>query len=446
MNILIIAGHFYPDTDANANILHRLSESFAKEGHRVTVVRVVDRSEPYEATLQQGLTMLRIPIDRRSSRTKARTLLRTGRVFSGTFHAAVYLLAVVLKRLFSADPLLLQQSLSARALIRVAHRISADVVVTTCDPFWTHTFGLLLKRWCSVGWTMYMLDPYFDNPTRDQSDSAIAGRLADEEGMLKAADSVIVTPGIYSSYANSPLRVHLDKVNPLELPMVRDLTSETDSPVPIDQRHVNCSFVGHLYPELRDPKFVFEVFQHVKDPRIRLNFIGGAYGKFPQGYLEALAEPLGDKLVFYPTVDPDTAVACLRQSNVLVHIGNRGTDMFPSKFLDYCSTGRPIINFYWSEDCPTLPYARRYRLCLSVGMNQDANESISKKVEAFIVANASQRMAYDEISQVLGCRSSDEVAADFVALLASSLREPQGGSRLWRRVTAMFGRVGGTRC
>ncbi len=432
MHIMLIAEHFYPDTDATANILHHLCNFFVEQGHQVTVVRIIDNSKPYEETLLPGITVLRIPIDRSSLKTKFRRLLRSGRMFSAALHSAVYLLTAVLKRMFSADPFLLEQALSARALIRVARETSADVVVTTCDPFWTHNFGLLLKRWCKLGWTMYMLDPYFDNPTRDQSASASARRLAEEEVMVSAADTVIVTPGIYASYSRSPLRRYLDKVKPLELPMVRDLTSQTDIPVPIDQDYVNCSFVGHLYPELRDPKFVFEVFKKIEDPHIRLNFIGGVYGEFPQGYLEALTEPLGQRLVFHPTVDPDTAVACLRQSNALVHIGNRGTDMFPSKFLDYCSTGRPIINFYWSDDCPTLPIARRYRLCLNIAMSQDASESIAREVEAFILANASQRMTYEEVAHDLGCRSSDEVAADFLRFLESNLHNRRRRARMPR--------------
>lgn len=440
MNIMMIVERFYPDADANANILNRLATFFTSQGHKVTVVRIVDASEQYESQLQHGITTLRVPIDRRSLKTRSRLLLQRTRTLSDILRAAAYLSVIALTRLCSSDPILLQQALSARRLIHEASQMSADVVVTTCSPFWTHTFGYILKRWCGLGWTMYMLDPYFDNPTCDQSDSSVAKRLVDEERMLSAADSVIVTPGIFDSYGATPLRRHLDKVTPLELPILRDLTSEESVSVPISQDFINCTFVGHLYPHLRDPNFTLSVFGLVQDPRIRLNLIGGVYGGFPQGYLESLAEPLGNKLVLHPTVDPDTAVACLRQSNVLIHIGNRGTDMFPSKFLDYCSTGRPIINFYWSEDCPTLPIARKHRLCLNIGMDQKATELIAEELEEFIVRNASARMTYDEISQVLECRTSDEIASDFLAILAPNGSELSSSERLWRRVTGMLGR------
>lgn len=418
----MIAGHFYPDSNANATILHRLATYFANEGHSVTVVRIVDRSEPFEELVQQGLTILRIPVDQRSLKTKVRLLFREGKMLLGILHAALHLYTVFLTRVFSADPFLLQYALSARILIRSARRLSTDVVVTACDPFWTHTFGLLLKRWCRVGWVTYMLDPYFDNPTRDPSNTAVARRLAEEDRMLTAADGVVATPGIYSSYLRSPLRRHINKVTPLELPMIRDLTVGDDVPVPIDQNYLNCTFVGHLYPELRDPTFVLGVFQALTDPRIRLNLIGGVFGEFPHGYLEAIAEPLGNRVVFHPTVDPDTAVACIRKSNVLVHIGNRGTDMFPSKFFDYCSTGRPIINFHWSDDCPTLPYARAYGLCLNVAMDEGFNGSIAREVEAFITQNASMEMTYQAVLENLGCRTSDAISADFLKVLASSRR------------------------
>lgn len=422
MNILIIAGRFYPDGNANSSILYRLSKFFNDEGHRVTVARIVDWSEPYEELVHQGITILRIPIDRRGLKTRARLLLRRGRIFSGIFHASAHFLTHVFSRLSIADPFLLQYMLSAKALMRVARRSSADVVVTTCDPFWTHNFGYLLKRWCRVGWTMYNLDPYFDNPARDHSESATARRLAEEARMLGAADSAIVTPEIHASYVRSPLRRYLHKVTRLELPVIRDLTSAVDIPAPIDTQYINCSFVGHLYPGLRDPKFVLDVFQRIREPRIRLNIIGGIYGEFPPGYLEALAEPLGSRVVFCPPVDPDTAVTCMRESNVLINIGNRDTDMFPSKFLDYCSTGRPIINFHWSPDCPTLPYSRKYRLCLNIKVNEDETESAAREVEDFIVMNASQRMTYDEVSKNLRCRSSDTISAEFLGVLASSLR------------------------
>lgn len=422
MNITIVTKNFYPAGDANSNILYRVALYFAGQGHRITVARIVSDSERWEDSRHGGIRIISIPMDMRGWGGNARSHLLQGRMLLAAHGAAMLWVTRAFGQFIDIETLPQFRS-NAQILEQIIEESHADVLLTHGTPFSTHYFGYILKRRRGMGWIMYMLDPYFNNPTLDSSGRAVARRVAEELRMLEATDKAVATPEIHGSYVKPPLAKHSGKVTPLELPMIRDLTDELGTQVAIDNHYINCSFVGNLYPDLRDPQFVLRVFHKIRQPNIRLNMIGKTYGRFPAGYISALTEPLGDRFASWPPVHPDAAIAWMCQSDVLVNIGNRGTDMFPSKFLDYCSTGRPIINFYWSPDCPTLPYARKYGLCLNVQIDDTNTEDAAKQVEAFILANASYRLSYDEVTKNLGVRSSDSVAAEFLEVLECVARD-----------------------
>lgn len=419
MQVLFVVRDYYPDGNANANILVRLAKFIQAAGDQVVVAKLAPLASIGSETLQDGIRVLTIPTDRTGWGGRALLAFRQRRFLSALVRAVAYSTTRLLGQFIDVNRLQPQHVLGNGKLSRVARDCSADVVITTSNPFWIHGYGRALKRSSHATWTVYILDSYYANPTGDLSSASRRRRLREEAGVLRSADRAIVTPDIYADYSESRLRKYLHKVTPLELPMVRDLTHISDQQVALNTDYINCSFIGHLYPNLRDPAFLLETFRRIRIRKLRLNIIGKTIGDFPTGYIEELVGPLEDRIVFIPPVDGETAVAYMQKSNVLINLGNKESRMFPSKFLDYCSTGRPIINFHWSSQCPTLPYAKRYRLCLNVAVDEESVVSAAERIEDFIIENASSRMTYEEVVSCLGARSSDEIASAFSNILRS---------------------------
>jgi hypothetical protein len=56
----------------------------------------------------------------------------------------------------------------------------------------------------------------------------------------------------------------------------------------------------------------------------------------------------------------------IADADILINLGNSIPVHLPSKTLEYINTGKPIVNFYKLDDCPTLQYTCRYPLCLNL--------------------------------------------------------------------------------
>ena len=67
----------------------------------------------------------------------------------------------------------------------------------------------------------------------------------------------------------------------------------------------------------------------------------------------------------------------LQNADILISIGNRDSDMVPSKTFEYMSYCKPIIHFYILKEDPVIPTLTQYPNALLL----DANESVQTLVE-----------------------------------------------------------------
>ena len=71
-------------------------------------------------------------------------------------------------------------------------------------------------------------------------------------------------------------------------------------------------------------------------------------------------------IVTLPNQPYETALQAMADTDVLINIGNSVPVHMPSKTLEYINTGKPVVNFYKLEGCPTLYYTKRYPLALNL--------------------------------------------------------------------------------
>ena len=67
----------------------------------------------------------------------------------------------------------------------------------------------------------------------------------------------------------------------------------------------------------------------------------------------------------------------LQNADILISIGNRDSDMVPSKTFEYMSYCKPIIHLYIFKEDPVIPTLNQYPNALLL----DANESVQTLVE-----------------------------------------------------------------
>ena len=64
------------------------------------------------------------------------------------------------------------------------------------------------------------------------------------------------------------------------------------------------------------------------------------------------------------------------RSDILLSIGNKGTEMAPSKIYEYMSTGKPIIHVYSEENDPCIEQLVKYGNALLIKEGNDSRDLI----------------------------------------------------------------------
>lgn len=134
---------------------------------------------------------------------------------------------------------------------------------------------------------------------------------------------------------------------------------------------IQCYFIGNLYADIRNPKWVVELFaclENVAD----LSFVGGCYGD-----KNVLNEIKGKNIHYLGKKKQKELMEIYEEADVLINIGNLVTNQMPSKIFEYISLGKPIINIYKNKECPTLEYTKKYPMSIDI-YEEDIKSNISE--------------------------------------------------------------------
>jgi hypothetical protein len=105
----------------------------------------------------------------------------------------------------------------------------------------------------------------------------------------------------------------------------------------------------------------------------------------------------GGHIKFHGERSYQTAINAELKADALLNVGNVVINQLPSKILEYICTGKPIINIYKSEKCPTLKYLIKYPNALNISESDDVSMQFDKISE--FIASCENTVGYEEISK-----------------------------------------------
>ena len=100
----------------------------------------------------------------------------------------------------------------------------------------------------------------------------------------------------------------------------------------------------------------------------------------------------------------------LKNSNIIINIGNQIANQTPSKVFEYISLGKPIINFYNIDNDTSKKVLDKYPLVLNI--YKDFNNEDKKLFEAFCELNKDKYLTFEEIKDKY--KTGEEIAKEFI--------------------------------
>lgn len=338
MNFLVITGQLYPRRGNNSNLISKLLPHLINE-HTVHIA--APASAEYAALLpaQIGDCPVHWILDDRKDLTRK----------------LVYPIISKLTDLHGYSDAV-QTLVLASGLKAIRKEYPFDAVISTMEPFPSACAALQMPK--QVKKVLYLMDP----PAVSCGSAPTPYRQRMLGKVFAGHNLVLTTPFIREALASCGYGPYCEKMVEVGFPMIEPHPYvPTPDDIPMNSRKINLLFCGWLYGEIRSPKYFLDIAAKL-DERFCLYFMG----KECELLRERFDFQTRAQVVTLPQQPYQVALNAMHDADILINIGNSIPVHMPSKTLEYINTGKPMVNFYKLDDCPTLHYTKRYPLCLNL--------------------------------------------------------------------------------
>ena len=276
----------------------------------------------------------------------------------------------------------------AQLLLRHAEQMDRhsafDCLISTMEPFFAAD---AVSRMPGKKKILYLMDP----PAMVSNGTRSAYRDRRIRQILEQQDLILTTPFIQQALLEHGLLPDSAAVRTVGFPLIEDrrLTAR-----PREDGKIRLLFCGWLYSDIRSPKFFLEILSRL-DQRFEVTFMGRECEKL----IERFAVHTKAELITLPQQPYEAALQAMADADIMINIGNSVPVHMPSKTLEYINTGKPFVNFYKMDDCPTLYYTKRYPLCLNMSEKDPDLDAAARRFIDFCVENKGKTVDHDDIER-----------------------------------------------
>ena len=219
-----------------------------------------------------------------------------------------------------------------------------------------------------------------------------------EKKIYSYINSVFLPKLVYEENIKKEIWKYKDKMNVFQFPNIIENNNFLNKRI-FNDKYINLVFVGFLYPDIRNPKYLFDLLCKT-DKNIKITIVGGVRGKFEVNFFKNYQDILGERFYIIGKKTPVECNQIINDADILVNIGNAVPNFLPSKIFDYISTGKPIINICKLDNCPTLEYMNKYENFLNLFESKVIDNTIVEKFEDFCLSSRGKKTNFMEIKEL----------------------------------------------
>ncbi|MCM2590893.1 hypothetical protein NDQ53_16445 [Rossellomorea marisflavi] len=276
------------------------------------------------------------------------------------------------------------------------------LILSVFNPLEALITGMLIKkRDSSVRFGVYILDSLTNGVKRKY----ISKSKTEEKGwkwekkIFNYADKIFIMKSHENHHKQPRYDIYKDKMETVDIPLFKNFTEfMPQGEKTIKEKDKDCidfTYTGELTIVGRNPEYLCSTFLELtKNNNCKLHF-------YTRGNAESLIRKYSDiafgKIIRYGYVAREDAVKAIVTSDILVSIGNEGSDMIPSKIFEYMSTGNKIIHFYKNTNDSCIFYYKKYPNALLINENNADEENI-KLINEFMYSKKNN-VSYSELKE-----------------------------------------------
>ena len=345
MKYLLMTGPLYPQPGNNANLTGKLIPHLLSAGHEVLLFSAAFG----ENTIRLPQECFGVPVHWAADQNRD---WKRKLIFPAVSKVT--------------DPNGFSDALGVQILTRELQELHRkypfEAVISTSEPFPMACTASLLS---GVRKLLYVMDP----PASVSKGAVTIFRNRVLPTVLKHQDAIVTTPFILDALRKHKLPLP-EKTEALGFPMIGATRAVRKKPA---NGKIHLLFCGWLYSDIRSPRYFLDIVSRL-DERFEVTFMGRECERLQERFpVETNAT-----LVTLPNQPYEVALQAMADADVLINIGNSVPVHMPSKTLEYINTGKPMVNFYKFDDCPTLYYTKRYPLALNIFEGADLDAAAVK--------------------------------------------------------------------
>lgn len=428
MNILFVTGQITPLSDANTLIIMRISAELINQRSNISITILGFNETPLDMqnVLPNGVRIKEFRPNKRMPYSDALKLFLKQTSTQGTkkrikklvLHPLV-LLELLIKRYVNGS---LSKQYS-REVKKICRQQSFNVIIGVSAPFHA-PFGVAKAKRPDIPFIYYQLDPYFSHYLQPYKRKS----LRQEEMVCERAAHIVLTDLIQKDYQNSILEKYLRKSSVFGFPAFSDVTffSSTGS---FDKRMdlgdtTRLVFVGSLYGDIRSPLYLLQLASLLKKEghRIHIDFVGPILQALSSEINQYIDE-LGNDVEFHGKVGSEEVKGWIDKADILINIANTIPNQLPSKIFEYFSSGKPILNLYKIENCPTLEYMNVYPNSLCIPEFEGINKELVENVWAFFEDMRGKVLPYDYVADLFSENTTQYVCERLIEIIDKTTPE-----------------------
>jgi glycosyltransferase involved in cell wall biosynthesis len=232
---------------------------------------------------------------------------------------------------------------------------------------------LKLKR-KSIKWFAYDLDPFSFNKLLSNYYLGFLFRLFREILVYVYADKILLTHELYRSYKKSIFFFFIRKLNDIGIPMLKVKKLCNTNNNSINKHKVYALYIGKFYSNYRNPNYMIKSFIEIMktDGNLFLYIVGSE----SSDYLNQFNINEIKRIKLLPRVSRRSISNFIKNSMVLINVGNLTTNQLPSKVLEYIGYGKPIINFYSLKKDTSKFYLSHYTNSIQINQNLNFHQNL----------------------------------------------------------------------